>query len=269
MSKYELMPQAAVSSALFDFPSVEDSEIAHIAQEVDARGYAVLTNVIPEGEFAALRAFVEGELQKHAGEYFSFVGPEPVAGTLLQRLGTSNHLRGLLAGLGTRFLRRPLQSGAPFQVLRVLAGATGLDQAHRYHYDAYAVTALVPISVPRGSGEQNGDLILYPRLRGIRSNVVVNVLEKMLMQNRLVQRLMATATVQRLLGAQRVILEPGHIYVFRGYQSFHGNEPCATDKMRATAIFHFANPHGDSFLIKTIQRIRRWHEAKNERALAA
>ena len=39
------------------------------------------------------------------------------------------------------------------------------------------------------AGEKRGDLVIYPRLRGIRSNVVFNVVDKTLLQNPVARRI--------------------------------------------------------------------------------
>jgi hypothetical protein len=86
-------------------------------------------------------------------------------------LGRSPGLRRLLATLYERGLGRPPPPSDIFQVLRVVSGATGLRQSYQFHYDAYVVTALMPIIIPSAPGEKRGDLVLYPKLRRIRSSV--------------------------------------------------------------------------------------------------
>jgi hypothetical protein len=64
-------------------------------------------------------------------------------------------------------------------------------------------------------------------------------------------------------------MSPGDIYFFWGYQSLHGNEPCYASSVRATALFHYADPHENSFVATAIQGLRRRHERRiRERAMA-
>ena len=163
---------------------------------------------------------------------------------------------------------RKIVVGAPFQVLRVVAGETGRGQPMLFHYDAYPITALVPIAIPQNPGEPCGDLVLYPRLRPICSNVLVNVLEKALMQNRLMRNVMASKPVRALFKAKLLRIVPGNIYFFRGYQSLHANEPCHPSSLRATALYHFGDPHENNSLTEFIKRIRKRHEARKACALA-
>jgi hypothetical protein len=245
---------------------ISKSQFEHIVTEMDANGYAVLPEMFSTAEIAEARRFVEDEVARHQGQYFSFIGREPVTGTLFERIGDLSWFRDLLADLSAHVLGRKVSPGAPFQVLRVVAGETGLGQSMLFHYDAYVITALVPVAIPQNSGEPRGDLILYPQLRPIRSNVVANVLEKAVMQNRVAWNVMATKLMQRLFKAKVLKMEPGNIYFFRGYQSLHANEPCLPSSLRATALYHFGDPYENNALTVFIQRVRKWREARKARA---
>lgn len=245
------------------------AEIAQVVRDMDERGYACVPDMFSAEAVAEARAWVVRELERHGGEYFSYIGRKPVRGSLMAELGASPALHRAFTAIYERGLGKPAPPGGIFQVLRVLAGKTGLKQAHQFHYDAYVVTALVPIAIPAAPGERRGELIIYPRLRRIRSNVLVNVLEKILLQNPLARRLAGAPVIQRLLGAKVLRMTPGSIYFFWGYQSLHGNEACAVSSLRSTALFHFADPHENSVLAAAIQRLRSRHEQRiRDRAIA-
>ena len=86
------------------------------------------------------------------------------------------------------------------------------------------------------------------------------------MQNRVVRNVTATKLMQRLFKAKVLKMKPGNIYVFRGYQSLHANEPCLPSDLRATALYHFGDPHENNALTVFIQRVRKWREARKARA---
>lgn len=104
---------------------------------------------------------------------------------------------------------------------------------------------------------------MYPRLRNIRSNVLVNMLEKGLLQNPVARRLARSSFVQRRFKATVLRMRPRDVYFFWGYLSLHANEPCLTTSVRATALFHYADPHEGNFVTKAIQALRRRRESKN------
>lgn len=253
----------------FQIRNLEPVEVETAVRDMDEQGYARIAGFFPPEAIANARSYVQRELQKHSGEYFSYIGRDAVSGSLLADLGGSPALKNIFAQLYERGLGRPAPDEETFQVLRVLSGRTGLKEAYQFHYDAYVLTALVPIMIPSDPGEKRGDLIIYPKLRRIRSSVVFNVAEKILLQNRVAHRLARSQAMRRLFKAKVLRMEPGDIYFFWGYQSLHGNEPCYTTSVRATALFHFANPHKNSLLVGVIKSWRRRHEQKiRERAMA-
>lgn len=244
-------------------------EIARVVHDMDEHGYARVADIFDADAIRDARQYVLDQLSKYGGEYFSYIGRDAVRGSLMADLGGSPTLRDIFARIYRRGTGRNPPEGDVFQVLRVLAGQTGLKQSYQFHYDAYVVTALVPIAIPADPGEKRGDLVIYSKLRGVRSNVVFNVVEKILLQNPLARRIARSPLTRRLLKAKVLRMEPGDIYFFWGYQSLHGNEPCFATSVRATALFHFADPHENSFLVTAIQSLRRRHESRiRERATA-
>jgi hypothetical protein len=92
----------------------------------------------------------------------------------------------------------------------------------RFHFDSYVLTALIPIPVPDHGNP--GRLIIHPNSRGIRRTYLRNLVNKVLVDNRLSQTLF-NAAYRR--GSKRVIrlsLKPGNLYFFWGYRSLHTNE---------------------------------------------
>ena len=89
-----------------------------------------------------------------------------------------------------------------------------------------------------------GDFLMLPNTRSIRRSYVSNVVDKAVLDNPLSQVLLRTLTKTGLLRPVRIRMVPGNAYFFWGYRSVHTNEPCDPERIRATALFHFANPHG-------------------------
>jgi hypothetical protein len=255
--------------ASFPVRDVTSAEVDLLVRDMEENGYARLANFLPPETIEEARRYVLDELKKHSGEYFSYIGNEAVQGSPMAYLGRSGTLRNLFAQIYEHGTGKPAPDGGLYQVLRVLSGQTGLRQSYQFHYDAYVVTALMPIAIPTGAGEKRGDLIIYPKLRKIRSNAVFNIVEKIFLQNSVAKRLARSSSMRRLLKAKVLRMQPGDLYFFWGYQSLHGNEPCYASSVRATALFHFADPHENSVLTRTVQAMRRRHESKiRERVLA-
>jgi hypothetical protein len=150
-------------------------------------------------------------------------------------------------------------------VLRCVQGDSGRRESNCFHYDASLVTVLLPIEIPQ-QGVDCGDLIIFPNLRRVRSNVLFNVLEKALLQNALSRKLISAAIRRKLLQPKKLQLVPGNLYLFWGYRTLHANESCDPANRRATAIFHYGDPHAGSLATRLILKL---NQRRARRATAA
>ena len=110
-----------------------------------------------------------------------------------------------------------------------------------FHYDSYVVTALVPIIIPKQG--KSGDLLMFPNTRSIRPAYLINALDKVALDNKLTQKLLRRTVERNPDKPVRIKMQPGNLYLFWGYRSIHTNEPCDPENVRATALYHYANPH--------------------------
>jgi hypothetical protein len=246
----EMKPASPVEAKLSEvreglvLPEISNEKVQSVVRDIDRQGFGVIENYLSPEDLASVQNFVESAVAEAGGEYVGFIGKQGVAGSVLDKLSDPGAFETLLhrvyeSGTG---LQPPKQS--LYQVLRCLKGESGARHALFFHYDSYVVTALVPIIIPtRGRA---GHLVMMPNVRRVRSNYLFNVMDKILLDNRLTQNMLRWAYEHGWLGLKRVAMVPGNLYFFWGYRTVHANEACDPDKIRATALFHFADPHVDS-----------------------
>lgn len=235
-------------------------------------GHAELEGFVDETRLGRLRAWVEAEVARQPAGYIGSVGKETVRGSPLEHLDEECGIRALLAGLHER-LHGARAPATLYQVLRVLYGrGEGEKQAHMYHFDAYALTALLPIAIPDRADGKNGDLVLFLRRRKLHRSLVLNLAQKALVQNPLSRWLLARPRARRWLRGEVVKLRPGNLYVFLGFQTCHGNTPCSVESMRATALFHYADPFEGNRFVKALERVNilrtEWRQRRTRREQA-
>lgn len=229
-----------------------DLSAAAQAAEIDRKGFAVIEHYITPEQLELGRAFIEQQAASHDGEYFAIHGVEALGGSMVAALALSPPFKDMLAQLySLQTGREAVATEQIFPVIRCLQGRTGLKQSHFYHFDATAVTALLPLYIPT-EGEHCGDLIIFPNVRRVRFNALRNVIEKAIMHNTASQKLVAFAVRRGWLRPIRLKLVPGNLYLFSGYRSLHANDECDPNLLRATALFHFGNPHHESLLARSL-----------------
>lgn len=236
------------------FRSFNKAAYLMIAGEMSKKGSSCIANFLTNEQLASLQESVSTEADKHKGSYFAHHGGAEIENSLLGSLSASAEFRAMLAGLYEAGAEKSSYSDQLLKVLRCVQGPSGLRESNCFHYDASLVTALLPIEIPQ-DGTDRGDLILFPNLRRIRSNVVFNVLEKALLQNALTRKLISVAIRRGFLRPEKLQLVPGNLYLFWGYRTLHANEPCDPAKRRATAIFHYGDPHAGSFATRMILKL--------------
>ncbi|MCR6658213.1 MAG: hypothetical protein NVV72_02285 [Asticcacaulis sp.] len=236
------------------FPSLPSETAIALVGDMNTRGYGVAENCISPDALASLRRHVQDSVSQTGGEYIAFGGPDALRGTFLQEMARSANFQALcrdLYRIGTHKSAPPVSF---YQLLRCLAGKTGQQNAWFFHYDSYVLTVLVPILIPTEG--QPGDLILFPNTRPIRKTYLGNLIDKILLDNALTQFLLRKGVQTGRIKPEKIRMTPGNVYFFWGCRSVHTNEPCDPDKIRATALFHYVDPHAHSWLRKTLLRLR-------------
>ena len=235
-----------------DFRELSDDEIFSLVRDIDRDGYAVLPRYILHSDITVLQHFVRDAVAAAGNRYTALSGPAPVAETVLGKMASSPALRRICMRAYEIATSRPASDQPYYQVLRCLTGSSGREHSMKFHFDSYVLTLLLPIEVPRG--KDSGELIVLPNIREIRRWYASNLIDKLLLDNRVTQRVLRVLAKSHPQRFVRIPLVPGNLYFFWGYRSIHTNAPCDADKIRATALFHYVDPHEGSKLKKLLRR---------------
>lgn len=233
-------------------PDISDSDATQLAGEIERAGVAVIPSYIDGATLARLRQMVIEIVDDNGGEYTALTGKAEIAGTLLERIGEEPRLLKLMHLIYEKGLGHAAPSQSLYQVLRCLTGSSGLRHAYFFHYDSYVVTALLPIITPQEG--LAGDLVVKPNHRRVRGSYLVNLIDKILVDNKFAQKYFRAQAEALKGGFVRVRIIPGNLYLFWGYRTLHANEPCDPQMIRSTALFHFGDPHAASQLRKVTGR---------------
>lgn len=233
---------------------IPDEEVARIAADMNREGYGILSNYVEEEELKPLRSIANAAVRMSGGEYVCFTGPDALAGTVLSQLPQSTAFKDLCRRLYELAVSETAPEVEFYQIFRCLHGATGARHSYRFHYNSYVLTALLPVEIPKEG--LRGDLLVIPGTRRIRRWYLSNILDKLIVHNKIAQTFLRMVTRRRSLNTVAIEMQPGNMYFFWGYCSVHTNEPCDPDKLRATALFHYGDPHRNSKVRALIRNAR-------------
>ncbi len=156
----------------------------------------------------------------------------------------------------SRFPESSEDAGIDDVALRVVAGPTAEGGAWWFHYDPSVLTVVVPICIPQSGRGLSGELITLANNRPFRRSVLVNIVEKMIVQSGFYRRWLRRG----LLSDDRiriVDLHPGDICLFWGYRTLHANLPCTPGEVRATLVLQVGRPHRTSRALEAAVRVQR------------
>jgi len=244
-----------------------DQLVPDTAAALDREGFVCIPGAVTPDWVERARAHVQAHLDRHGRKFFSIIRPADEAGSPFDELAHHPQIQGLIRGLTEQSCPQGvIEDEDVYNVLRIIAG-DGQSGSHEYHYDASVVTMVVPIMMPDYEPGQSGELIAFGNQRGYRKSVLTNLIEKIIVQNRRFWK-RAKARIKGPDDPRVRVLQPGNIYLFWGYRTYHGNLPCRPGMERATMLLHYGNPHGNDPLLRAIRNLRALTERRRLKAAA-
>ena len=229
-----------------------DGMMSQMASVMEKDGYYCVPSYLSDVELKEMQNFALGVIGGSEKTSVSLKSPEQFAGTKFEELANSKRFQAFFSQLYETATGKPSPEITFYQVLRCLTGQDIAKESLIFHYDSFLITALLPIIIPTKG--VRGDFLMFPNTRPIRSTYFANLIDKMLIDNRMSQSVFKWVAKRNRFGVKRISLVPGNLYFFWGYRSIHTNEPCDADQIRSTALFHFADPHADSQLKAHLRR---------------
>ena len=230
------------------------SHLGHARADLDSDGLVTLHEVITTEWLAAARADVERFLSRHGSGEHSLVDSDHWDCPTIEGLAADERVESFLHAL-TPFsdATGPGYAGYRQRVLRILDGS-GIDSPpFDWHYDANAVTMLVPIVVP---DDGSGQVAMFPDHRPHRRWATLSAAERLLVHNKVYGRRLRHR-YDTAPAAYTIPLTPGDAYLFRGYRSLHATLPWPPDTLRVTLLLQYGHPYGPEGPILQAVRARR------------
>lgn len=234
------------------YSTFSDAQIKSLTKAIDSDGYAVLPDWANAAQLKDLQGLVTQAVAAAGNDYVALSGRQAVKGTPLHDWGGSRDFLDLCRRITEGATGERSSDTTLTQTLRCLTGNGGRKESLIFHYDSFVLTTIMPVCMPE-SGER-GDLLMLPNRRPLRRSYARNLMDKVLVDNKWVQRYLKKKFANNGQTFTRIAMQPGHLYLFWGYRSLHTNLPVAENALRATAVFHYHNVHGSSSLASRLRK---------------
>jgi hypothetical protein len=228
---------------------------AEIAADLSTAGATCLTGVVSDDWLCAARESIGTHLPV-AGNELEIKGVAAEEHSFVRQFVRAPHVLSLLRSIAVAgYPQLDRDHDNVEATIRIVVGDDAPAKPLWFHYDRSVVTMVVPITIPRGSPQSSGELVLCPNRRPFRRFVVTNIVEKALVQSDLYRK-----RVQRTVDTDRDIavipMRPGNVYLFSGYRTYHATFPCEPDALRLTMVIMFGAVHGRHPMLRAAQWLR-------------
>jgi hypothetical protein len=243
-----------------DLKNVGDADIPALVAAMEADGIVEIPGFFPADILKGARDYLMAKSRDIEADYFS-LRAEDMTPSVLVDIQMSDVLRNLFDRvLDESRIDRP-NSPRVHIVVRSITGDSNAQGAHKYHFDAYHLTAAMPVIIPDDPEKDCGDFVLFTRRRSGTAQLAPHLLLKVAAQSRIVRRLAQTRLFGRLFGRRLIRTKPGSLYLFYGFRTYHGNLALDPSLQRVTALLHYADPFEGNRLIKGIEDRRKRPQA--------
>jgi len=129
------------------------------------------------------------------------------------------------------------------------------DEYFSFHYDAFINTIIIPINI---NNEQSSNfsmgLELIPNYRKLTHSMILNLFQKILIQNKLFKFFSNTHLFKFFYKTIKIKLNFDEILIFNGFRTLHSHSisNTNTEKEKARLIIHVYNPFINNKLDRTI-----------------
>lgn len=240
---------------------MKDLDLQSVKCALDTAGYFSPDFGLDPALLSELKVDIDHHIETYGRKYASINSPSKNSAAINNLLHSFNFTGIVQKLIDSESRIKCCDADYKFDVFRISAGVSSREGAYKFHFDSTVFTILIPIHLPDCGLLNSGNLILFPNVRPYRSSLLINLLEKSLIQNSLFSLLFRwffSRTIERHV----IEMREGGIYIFRGYRSLHANTGLHPEKLRSVLLLHYGNPYPNSVIPRIIRRIRIFRELR-------
>ncbi len=232
-----------------------------ITNIIRENGYYSSDNIISDEDLSQLRNFIDLKLKEFPNKNFRLY-EDSFKNTVIDNEKFEDKINKIISEVlrdnNINDYKKP-----NYKVLRVVSGVQQKKQAYLYHFDAHLITILIPIIIPNNKSGKNGDLVIFPNLRKVHKNLILNIMQKIFFQNFISRTLLNTKLLRKIFNYKLLKIKPGNVYMFFGFRSLHANLEIETFSTRATLLIHCYDVFENSSIVKMNRKQSINKEIKN------
>jgi hypothetical protein len=130
-----------------------------------------------------------------------------------------------------------------YPTMNILQGPKARDAINGFHFDATFITLAMPIIMPDANLPRRGSFRIWPNVRRFSTGWA---------RNKFFCRIMTTPILRDRFRQLTIDFEPGNLYFFYGFRSWHGTGDLDEASLRANCLLNVGGPFFYRNLKKTL-----------------
>lgn len=236
-------------------------ELDVINKSLEDNGFVIVKNFLTENTIRRFKEFVVTKISHLNKDRFS-INESELENTVVSEFVNSSEFIEFCENFEEKKKFKNLKFNSHY-LINFTRKKKKTDENFSFHYDAFINTIIIPINI---NNEQDNDfsmsLELIPNYRKLTNSMILNLFQKILIQNKLFKLFSNTRLFKFFFKSLNVKLNFDEVLIFNGFRTLHSHSISNTNtqKEKARLIIHVYNPFInnklDRIIFKNIQKNR-------------
>ena len=230
-------------------------ELDLINNSLKNNGYVIIKNFLTDDANDKLKIYVNTKIKDLNRDRFS-LNEDELKNTIISEFINSKEFRSFCENFEEKKVFENLKFNSHY-LINFSKKKKETDKYFSFHYDAFINTIIIPINIKNeNSSNFSMSLELIPNYRKLTSSMILNLIQKSLIQNKLFKFFSNTRFFKFVFKSLNVKINFDEILIFNGFRTLHSHSISAdnTEKEKARLIIHVYNPFTNNKLDRIIFR---------------
>ena len=237
-------------------------QLDQINNSLKSNGYVVVKNFLTDDTNVKLKNYINTKIKDLNNKDRFSLNEDELQDTIISEFITSTEFRLFCENFKEKNFFENLKFNSHY-LINFSKKKKKTDEYFSFHYDAFINTIIIPININNENKSNfSMSLELIPNYRKLTSSMILNLIQKLLIQNKLFKFFSNTIFFKFFFKSKNVKINFDEILIFNGFRTLHSHSISTdnTEKEKARLIIHVYNPFInnklDRIIFKNIQNKR-------------
>ena len=197
-------------------------ELDLINNSLKNSGYVIIKNFLTDDTNVKLKNYVNTKIKDLNRDRFS-LNEDELQNTIIEELINSIEFRSFCEKFEQKKVFENLRFNFHY-LINFSKKKKKTDEYFSFHYDAFINTIIIPINIKNENNSNfSMSLELIPNYRKLTSSMILNLIQKILIQNRLFKFFSNTRFFKFFFKSKNIKINFDEILIFNGFRTLHSH----------------------------------------------